>query len=40
VDYVSPFGGGDGVFREAADLLLHAKGQLIPLIEQFARKEA
>jgi 3-deoxy-D-manno-octulosonate 8-phosphate phosphatase (KDO 8-P phosphatase) len=40
VDYVSPFVGGDGVFREAADLLLHAKGQLIPLIEQFAKKEA
>ena len=40
VDYVSPFAGGDGVFREASDLLLHAKGQLIPLIEQFAKKEA
>jgi len=40
VDYVSPLAGGKGVFREAADLLLHAKGQLVPLIEQFAKKEA
>ena len=37
--YVSPFSGGKGVFREVADILLHAKGQLIPLIESLSHKE-
>ena len=37
--YVSPLSGGKGVFREVADILLHAKGQLIPLIENLSKKE-
>lgn len=37
--YVSPFSGGKGVFREFADILLHAKGQLIPLIQNLSQKE-
>ena len=37
--YVSPLSGGQGVFREVADILLHAKGQLIPLIENLSIKE-
>jgi 3-deoxy-D-manno-octulosonate 8-phosphate phosphatase (KDO 8-P phosphatase) len=39
VNYVSPLSGGDGVFRELADILLHAKGQLIPLIDTLSSKE-
>lgn len=39
VHYTSPFPGGKGVFREFADILLHAKGQLIPLIETLSHKE-
>jgi 3-deoxy-D-manno-octulosonate 8-phosphate phosphatase (KDO 8-P phosphatase) len=39
VHYVSPFAGGQGVFRESADMLLHAKGLLIPLIENLSQKE-
>lgn len=38
--YISPFTGGKGVFRETADILLHAKGQLIPLIENLSKKES
>lgn len=37
--YVSPFEGGKGVFRELGDILLHARGQLIPLIETLSKKE-
>jgi 3-deoxy-D-manno-octulosonate 8-phosphate phosphatase (KDO 8-P phosphatase) len=37
--YVSPFNGGKGVFREVGDILLHARGQLIPLIETLSKKE-
>jgi 3-deoxy-D-manno-octulosonate 8-phosphate phosphatase (KDO 8-P phosphatase) len=37
--YVSPLSGGQGVFREVGDILLHAKGQLIPLIENLSKKE-
>jgi 3-deoxy-D-manno-octulosonate 8-phosphate phosphatase (KDO 8-P phosphatase) len=37
--YTSRFAGGKGVFREVADILLHAKGQLIPLIESLSHKE-
>ncbi len=40
VHYVSPLDGGKGVFREAADLLLHAKGQLVPLVDNLLKKEA
>ncbi len=40
VHYVSPFSGGKGVFREVADILLHSKGQLIPLIENLSKKES
>ena len=39
VDYVSPLSGGKGVFREVADLLLHAKGQLVPLVDNLVKKE-
>lgn len=37
--YVSRFKGGEGVFREVGDLLLHASEQLIPLIETLSQKE-
>jgi 3-deoxy-D-manno-octulosonate 8-phosphate phosphatase (KDO 8-P phosphatase) len=37
--YVSPLLGGKGIFREVADILLHSKGQLIPLIENLSKKE-
>lgn len=37
--YVSPFEGGKGVFREVGDILLHSRGQLIPLIETLSKKE-
>ena len=37
--YVSQCKGGEGVFRELGDILLHARGQLIPLIETLAKKE-
>ena len=37
--YVSPYAGGKGVFREVADIILHSKGQLIPLIETLSKKE-
>ena len=47
VPYVKPFvhlvtssKGGEGVFREVADLILHAKGLLIPIIENLSKKEA
>ncbi|MDA0314613.1 MAG: HAD hydrolase family protein [Bacteroidetes bacterium] len=40
VHHVSTFKGGKGVYREAADLLLHAKGQLVPLVENLVKKEA
>lgn len=46
VVYVKPFAhyvtqskGGDGVFREVGDLILHAKGLLIPIIESLLKKE-
>ena len=39
VAYVSPLNGGKGVFREVADLLLHAKGQLVPLVDNLVNKE-
>lgn len=38
--FVSSFAGGKGVFREVADLLLHAKGQLVPLIDNLSKKES
>lgn len=38
--YVSPIAGGKGVFREIGDILLHAKGQLIPLIENLSKIES
>ncbi|WP_026953735.1 KdsC family phosphatase [Algoriphagus vanfongensis] len=38
VHLVSPFAGGQGVFRDTADLILHAKGNLIPLIQTFIEK--
>lgn len=40
VHFVSPFAGGKGVFREVADILLHAKGQLIPLIENLSQPKS
>lgn len=46
VVYVKPFAhyvtqskGGDGVFREVGDLILHAKGLLFPIIESLLKKE-
>jgi len=45
--YVKPFAhwvtqskGGEGVFREVADLILHSKGLLIPIIDSLLKKEA
>lgn len=38
--YVSTLAGGKGVFREVADIILHAKDQLIPVIENLSRKES
>ncbi len=37
--YTSRFQGGKGVFREVADIFLHAKGQLIPLIDSLSKNE-
>ncbi len=37
--YTSKLSGGKGVFREVGDILLHAKGQLVPLIESLSHKE-
>ncbi|PZX61111.1 3-deoxy-D-manno-octulosonate 8-phosphate phosphatase (KDO 8-P phosphatase) [Algoriphagus ratkowskyi] len=37
--YVSRFAGGKGVFREVGDLLLHAKGLLVPIIHTLSHKE-
>lgn len=37
--YISRFGGGKGVFREVGDLLLHSRGQLVPLIDTLSQKE-
>jgi 3-deoxy-D-manno-octulosonate 8-phosphate phosphatase (KDO 8-P phosphatase) len=37
--YVSRFAGGNGVFREVGDLILHAQGFLIPIIEKLTQKE-
>lgn len=39
VHYVTQSKGGDGVFREVGDLILHAKGLLIPIIESLLKKE-
>lgn len=33
--FVSNFEGGKGVFREVGDLILHAKGLLIPIIQSY-----
>lgn len=37
--YTSRYDGGKGVFREVADILLHAKGQLVPLIDSLSQAE-
>lgn len=37
--YISKFEGGKGAFREVADILLHAKGQLVPLVESLYHKQ-
>lgn len=37
VHYISPLQGGNGVFREVADLILHSKGRLIPVIQTFLK---
>ncbi|REG91575.1 KdsC family phosphatase [Algoriphagus antarcticus] len=37
--YISRFDGGKGVFREVGDLLLHARGQLVPIINTLLKKE-
>ena len=38
VHFTSPFAGGKGVFREVGDILLHSRGNLIPLIESLIPK--
>ncbi|WP_332911166.1 hypothetical protein [Algoriphagus boritolerans] len=38
--YVSPYDGGKGVFREVGDILLHSRGQLLPLIQTLSKKES
>ncbi|WP_051286959.1 KdsC family phosphatase [Algoriphagus mannitolivorans] len=38
VHYTSLFAGGKGVFREVGDILLHSRGNLIPLIESLIPK--
>ncbi len=38
--YVSPHDGGKGVFREVGDIILHARGLLIPIIENLSKKES
>lgn len=40
VHFISSFEGGKGVFREVADLILHSKGLLTPILENLAKKEA
>jgi 3-deoxy-D-manno-octulosonate 8-phosphate phosphatase (KDO 8-P phosphatase) len=40
VHYISPFKGGEGVFRELGDILLHSRGSLISLIENLSNKES
>lgn len=37
--FVSSFEGGKGVFREVADLILHSRGLLIPILESLTKKE-
>lgn len=37
--YISRFAGGNGVFREVADLILHSKGVLVPVIENLCQLE-
>jgi len=37
--YISRFAGGKGVFREIADLILHSKGALVPIIENLCQLE-
>ncbi|WP_373523574.1 KdsC family phosphatase [Aquiflexum sp.] len=35
VDFISSLQGGQGVFREVADLILHSKGLLSPIINKY-----
>lgn len=35
VDFISSLQGGQGVFREVADLILHSKGLLSPIIHKY-----
>ena len=37
--YVSRFKGGEGVFREVGDIVLHAQSQLVPIIENLSQQE-
>ncbi len=37
--YVSRFAGGKGVFREVGDLLLHAKGELVQIVNTLSQQE-
>lgn len=39
-DLVTRASGGKGVFREAADLLLHSQGKLLPLLESFLTEKS
>lgn len=38
--WVTQSKGGEGVFREVGDLILHSKGLLVPIIESLSTKEA
>lgn len=38
VDFISNFKGGEGVFREVADIILHSQGKLQTIIEELALK--
>jgi 3-deoxy-D-manno-octulosonate 8-phosphate phosphatase (KDO 8-P phosphatase) len=38
VDFVSSLNGGQGVFREVADLILQSKGLLSGIIEKYLNK--
>ena len=40
VYFVSTYKGGEGVFREVADIILHAKGFLDPIIQSYLKEKS
>ncbi len=40
VDFVSNHKGGQGVFREVADIILHSKGLLEPIIQSYLKEKS